>query len=144
MTESDYNTEEAPAQALLMASFGPVQPFIAQARRTQDLWVGSRISASDRGGCLACGDQRDRDPASDADRAIFPVMVGNQVRGAMPNRFIVRVPMDAGSGLAEQAEQAARARWRAICDLTRAKFAPFAPDPASWQSLWNRAVRLCG
>ncbi len=31
---------------MLMFSLGPVQPFIAQARKTRDLWLGSFCSQS--------------------------------------------------------------------------------------------------
>lgn len=139
MTESDYSPEDAPAQVLLMASFGPVQPFIAQARRTQDLWVGSRILHLIGVDALRAAIRVTNNPTLNAERAIFPVLVGDQVQGAMPNRFIVRVPSDSCIGLAENAEQSARKRWQAICDQTQAEFAQFVPDSGSdsWRELWT-------
>lgn len=89
-------------QALLLFSFGPVQPFIAAARKTADLRAGSTLLSRLAREALApvreaCGDAA----------VIFPHLSdANGERTAAPNRFVAVVPNDEADALAHQAEVA--------------------------------------
>jgi len=67
---------------LFLFTIGPVQSFIAQARKTQDLYAGSKILS------LLCqvGIQAAKD--NGAERVIFPVVNTSSENASLPNRFI--------------------------------------------------------
>jgi CRISPR-associated protein Cmr2 len=113
--------------ALLSFSIGPVQHFIAQARRTSDLWGGSALLAH---GLLAA-----LQPIVDElgpDHVIFPALrrsrlflewlakarnVGlsgggsDSVYAGLPNRFLAVVPESMGADLAVRCETSVREWW---------------------------------
>jgi len=92
-------------QALLLFSFGPVQPFIAAARKTADLWAGSALLSTLARQAL----QPVRDACGDA-AVIFPALeTGTDASNtdvSFPNRFVARVPEVRAEALAQQAEAA--------------------------------------
>ena len=93
--------------ALLLFSFGPVQPFIAAARKTADLWTGSTLLSR-----LAREALRPvRDECGD-EAVIFPALPAGDAEAAVsyPNRFVASVPdahADALAALAHEALQSA-------------------------------------
>jgi CRISPR-associated protein Cmr2 len=121
--------------ALLALSLGPVQPFIAAARSTSDLWAGSHLLAR-----LAWEAMRPVCEALGPDAILFPRLRGvPQVdlwlrdacnlpkdwfddcewaqdrtdsnplfSAALPNRFVALVPHSQAAGLAERVEQRVR------------------------------------
>ena len=103
---SGSSTQSAPSgQALLLFSFGPVQPFIAAARKTADLWAGSVLLSH-----LA---RRALQPVCEAygeGAVIFPALDGSTDAAhtdvSFPNRFVARVPEAEAEALAHQADQA--------------------------------------
>lgn len=66
---------------LFLFQIGPVQTFIAQARRTQDLFIGSHILSE-----LASAGVAAASELSDF-RSIFPLVNGGKVDGGAPHRF---------------------------------------------------------
>lgn len=87
---------------LVVFTIGPVQSFIAQARRTQDLYAGSRmLSALTREAYLLFSKK-----LADAKRThslIFPAFVGTTGDPVQsnPNRFAIKVTYDSGKELQE-------------------------------------------
>jgi len=104
---------------LLAISIGPVQEFIAAARRTRDLWYGSwllsEISRSvakaveDAGGQLVF-------PADTTQESVANVVVAVLGEGANPR------------AVADQARQAAQTRWKQEADKARATVHPLIRD----------------
>lgn len=96
-------------QRLFLCQIGPVQSFIAAARRTQDLYVGSRLlSLLATAGVEAALDAKVEllFPAQD-DRGHLPISI--------PHRFAF-ISEQAPSLLAPQIEKAVRGKWQAIAE----------------------------
>lgn len=108
-------------------SIGPVQLFVAQSRRTRDLWGSSYLlsflsahavkAAIDAGGTPAR-------PNFDIDREelllwICDRRVGQKPRiGSIPNHFIMQAEDPAHARrIADAAQQAITAAWKKVCDV---------------------------
>jgi CRISPR-associated protein Cmr2 len=121
----------------LVFSIGPVQDFIATARRTQDLWMGSRILSylSSR----AMSTVR----VAGAELLFPPTDTTKTDHGNLPNKFVARITADQANDvgdLAKSAELAAHDEWRRIARDVLQKFqAAFAPDD-DWQEIWQRQI----
>lgn len=126
--------------AFLLFQIGPVQDFIAQARKTQDLWSGSYLlSFLIAQAMLAVAE------AIGPDAVVFPQMRGLplvdlqwwkagylgdlQFRAShpnelltpnLPNRFLALVPAHRGDELAQAADQAVRQAWGDIAATVKA------------------------
>lgn len=89
---------------LFLFQIGPVQTFIAQARRTQDLYVGSRILS----GIASAGIQ-----AAEANKAelIYPVRLDDTglLPQSVPHRFAF---LANGESIGEAVAEAMKQRWR--------------------------------
>lgn len=108
---------------LLAFHIGPVQDFIATARRTQDLWMGSwllsRLSytamktAHDQGAIPILPKELPDHSTPDFDPAIAEV----------PNHFMARVPADKNAvALAEAVEAAVKSAWETIHSEVKRQF----------------------
>jgi len=90
---------------LFLFQIGPVQTFIAQARRTQDLFIGSYLlSELASAGVLAASEHRNF-------KAIFPLVENGQVKGGAPHRFAFLYDDDP-SQIAEKVQSAIESRWQ--------------------------------
>lgn len=101
---------------LLLFTLGPVQSFIAQARKTQDLYAGSKLlSDLIKLAILKVGESN----------LIFP-----EIGDAMPNRFLAYVPADITDyqKFGEGIEKAVRQKWQQIADDTLLKNKPIGFD----------------
>lgn len=128
------------SEHLLLMSVGPVQDFIAQARRTRDLWFGSHLlSEISKAAALALSQQPNAElifPALDPGHdALRPQDTVRGEDGARPynvaNRILVRVSGDPRRA-AEAARDAARERLLRLADHTLDKEAVqslLMPDP---------------
>ena len=98
-------------QYLFLFTIGPVQSFIAQARKTQDLFAGSQIlSELVKVGIKAI-------PKWD-DNVIYPVLDKNTTIQSLPNRFIsiVEKPQEELKNLGENIEDIVRNRFEDIAN----------------------------
>lgn len=92
-------------QYLFLFTIGPVQSFIAQARKTRDLYAGSAIlgeiieSAIDKTMTL---------------NARNKIIVPDPCRKAKPNRFLARIYADKPSEFGQKIERTARSKWNTI------------------------------
>ncbi len=121
----------APTEHLLLASLGPVQDFIAAARKCQDLWFGSALlSDLARAGATALASACGQPSAEEA--LVFPPSVDDA--SAIANKILVIVAAGtAPADVASAAEKAIRVRLRAISETV---FDGIKAD----ERWWSRAV----
>lgn len=92
---------------LILFSLGPVQSFIAEARRTHDLWAGSRMLVEITRAAIAAIDPR-------GERLLFPAHLDPQRQKNIPNVFAMMVAPDQAAELARAAQAAAQQRFEDI------------------------------
>lgn len=106
---------------LIQINLGPVQGFIATARRSRDLWFGSYIlSELSKSVALALHNHK--------AQLIFPFVDGLEKQLAADSDFLVtnivfaelQAPdLAAARSILSHAEQAARNRWQSLCDQAK-------------------------
>lgn len=130
---------------LLIFALGGVQSFIAQARRTQDLWVGSRTLHIIGYKALETAVEQ-LAPYLTGARALRQVIVYPSLDAdgnvpVMPNRFILIIPPELDPlEFANRVHAAAINAWVEISEATLQEFAGFAPadkNPPTWQQTWR-------
>lgn len=147
-----------PQPALLAFSVGPVQSFIAEARRTQDLWMGSYVLSyltwrGIRSLVLECG----------PDAVLYPALRGQPLVdhwlhngftpalwkapdlndlavATMPNKFVALVPANKATHLARVSAVSVREAWLEMAETVRRKF-PNGPQPGVWNDIWQRQAK---
>jgi CRISPR-associated protein Cmr2 len=115
-------------QAILIFSLGPVQGFIAEARRVGDLDAGSEVlKRLSRAACESIQD--------DGGTLIYPA----HLRDDVPNKLVARVPRDRVEALAHSAEKAIDAEWQKCVDAARKFLNTNGPPPDDyWNAIWER------
>lgn len=106
---------------LITLSIGPVQDFIAAARRTRDLWLGSQVLSEISKAAAASFQQVESAqmifPApNDPDQQLKPDSSFN-----VGNKILVWLPSDLPAETLENAKAAARERWLEIAEDARQK-----------------------
>lgn len=128
----------------LSFSIGPVQGFVAQARRTRDLWAGSwllsylaetALAAAEKAGGQAVIPYRPEDARGHVTSVTDPI-------GGYPNRFeIVFTDQQHAAGAARKAEIAFRSAWQKVTDAVWRRFvAPVASRGNGTDAIWQRQV----
>lgn len=123
---------------VLTLSLGPVQGFIAAARRSRDLWSGSwLLSEISKASAKALHDAGAAlvfpAPKTEADLAPNTIFsVGNKIQAV-----IEATDATAVATLADRSKQAARDRFKAIAEQAKAKLKN---DEALRQTIWDRQV----
>ena len=165
----ELNTKTRPPERepwMLAFTLGGVQLFLAEARKTRDLWTASMIYAD-----LAWAGMRPIVEALGPDAVLYPDLRGNPVAdrwlmrtagdavpanvrqtGAishaamLPNTFVALVPRGGGASglpaaedLARDCAEAVRLRWRSLAGAVKAYFARRVRD-GHWQQIWDRQV----
>ncbi len=129
-------------------SLGPVQGFVAQSRRTRDLWGSSYLlsflSAHAMHGAELAGGRIVR-PVLDHDPLylwVSGLREGSPPRiGSVPNHFVVEVDQDAPA-LARACSQALDRAWEQACQAVWDRFvAPASRLGRGTQAIWTRQVR---
>lgn len=118
---------EGHEAALLHLHIGPVQGFIAAARRTQDLWLGSYIVAYlSMQAVYAIAEQLGPDAVLYPDLSTLPLYGAladrdrpdpdrsGWLRASLPNRFMALVPSHRAEDLARRAADRVASTWRSI------------------------------
>ena len=116
------------SDALLILSIGPVQGFIAQARRAADLYAGSQLLTK-----LV-------DAAIDVigeGNVLYPRRVKSEHPQSLPNKLIACVPTEQAVEIARQAEKQIRENWQKMAGPVREKLARYAPPDEEWQKMWT-------
>jgi hypothetical protein len=137
---------QAPAERtrILHFTLGPVQGFVAAARRTRDLWAGSFLLSWLAGHAMAAVQQAGGSiilPDVDSDalmKAIRRPPGGCPAIGSLPNRFKARVPEGFDPRACRTAMDAA---WQTLADRVWMRFVePVASRGDQTKSIWDRQV----
>lgn len=117
-------------KAFLLFSIGPVQEFIATARRTHDLWAGSRLLSLLMVSALEVGK---------GAKPIFPLPNNDgEWPKSVPNRAVLEVSStDEGVKIGREMVTAVQNTWREIESDVRKRFTQYAPPPHNWGILWD-------
>jgi CRISPR-associated protein Cmr2 len=118
---------------LFLFQIGPVQTFIAQARRTQDLFIGSHLlSELATAGVISAS-------ALPGFKSIFPVLENGRVKGGAPHRFAFLCDANP-TQVAERVETAVKRRWRDGFALPVRKFVEDAAGGEDWVKTFERQI----
>lgn len=117
-------------KAFLLFSIGPVQEFIATARRTHDLWAGSRLLSLLMVSALE---------VAKGAKPIFPLPNNDgEWPKSVPNRAVLEVSStDEGVKIGREMVTAVQKQWTKIESDVRQRFTRYAPPPHNWVTLWN-------
>jgi CRISPR-associated protein Cmr2 len=124
-------------------TFGPVQGFVAEARRTRDLWAGSWLLSYLAESAIAAAEQADATLVlphrTEADRREVTMRRGGSLFGGFPNRFTadapdpVRAAQAAGDGL--------RQAWKGVADAVCDRYVtPAEALGEGTREIWDRQV----
>lgn len=134
---------------ILHFSLGPVQTFVAQARRTRDLWAGSYLlsylsaralqTALERGGEVGPA-LLASDPMVEWLRGRRP---GAPAIGSLPNHFSVHVSsVDEARQIGLTCQRAVRDAWEQICQAVWEQYVtPAEPSGNTTRGIWDRQTR---
>lgn len=118
---------------LFLFQIGPVQTFIAQARRTQDLFIGSYLlSQLASAGVRAASEHSNFKP-------IFPLVENGQVNGGAPHRFAFLCDANPKQ-VAERVETAVKSRWWDDFALPVQRFVERANVGGNWLETFERQI----
>ena len=119
---------EQIANSVLVFSLGPVQSFIAEARRAADLFTGSTIlSELAKAAAQAIG----------TGKLVYPASVGDV---NVPNVLVACLPAEEAPSVAQRAQDALRQRWHEIADSAKQKFAELGVVDETFDAIWNRQL----
>lgn len=127
-------SEESQKQTLMLFSIGPVQEFIAQARRTRDLWFGSFLLSE----LSKAGAKKFQELGG---TIIFPVFNESSAEpndaepNNAPNKILGEISHEQPSSIARQVKKAIYDKWKEYADFVREIV-----DPYIQIGTWNRQV----
>lgn len=113
--------------AVLIFTFSPVQSFIAEARRSEDLFNGSAILSR-----LA---QAAGNSIATAGELVYPAQLQTH---DTPNVLVARVPSEHAREMAQKAQQALLEEWQAIAEAARKKARLEEDD--YWRRIWKHQI----
>lgn len=120
---------------IVIFTIGPVQSYISAARRTQDLWAGSRLLSDVMKAAL---------DVAPADALVFPTRAGDEWPDSLPNRAVAVVESGQGAAVAGKMAENARTRWQAVANAVRDWFHANVITAAGqwdWREIWERQVK---
>ncbi|MBF0563584.1 MAG: type III-B CRISPR-associated protein Cas10/Cmr2, partial [Alphaproteobacteria bacterium] len=135
-------------ERVLHFTLGPVQGFVAQARRTRDLWAGSFLLSWLAGQAMHAlvsgGHGTIAFPIVDDDplfQAIKGQKAGNPVIGSLPNRFKARI-IDPSCSPGDVCATAIREAWRRVANAVWTEFVGKAAVDSGneTRAIWNRQI----
>ncbi len=146
-----------PHPALMVFSIGPVQEFIAAARRTQDLWMGSYLLSY-----LTWAAMKTLAEEFGPDVVIFPSLRGQPLcdwwlyeqgvpitkpggdalaLATLPNKFVALLPASEAKSAAEKAEQAVCDEWKQLTNTVLAALSNgIMPVDEITRQMWQEQV----
>lgn len=146
-----------PQPVFLVFSIGPVQEFIAAARRTQDVWMGSWLLSYLSWTAMKCMAE-----AYGPDVIVYPSLRGQPlcdhwlstehgvpcqpspqdlVRPTFPNKFVALLPAKEAKQAAQKAEKAVRQEWEALANEVYKKLKDgFLPADEITDKLWKDQI----
>ncbi len=145
-----------PRPALLVCSIGPVQEFIAAARRTQDLWMGSYLLSY-----LIWAALRTLAETYGPDAILFPSLRGQPLcdlwlgkekglecpvdqaslsLATLPNKFVALLPAEEAAEAARAAEKAIRKEWERLAEKVYTALKGIMPADSTTRQIWQRQI----
>lgn len=113
--------------ALLIFTFSPIQSFIAEARRAEDMFNGSAILSSlTKAAAQALG----------VNHLVYPANLG---AGDVSNVLTAKIPISEVESRAQSAQKAIQEEWQEIAERARSAANLGATD-ATWNSIWKRQI----
>jgi len=116
---------------------GPVQTLIAQARRTQDLWVGSQLLQR----LIGTGVEAAQEAGAEI---VTPDPTASAQGGSIPNRFLFRCGVDTSAEtIIDRAREAVFTAWRTYAENTHIYFTnprPNGLEMAINGEIWKRQI----
>lgn len=114
---------------VLIFSLGPVQGFLKEARRAQDLWAGSTwLSDMARAAIQAC--------LKEGAKVIYPA---DPQQESLPNKFVVRLPKEALDRAVSAAREAAQDELERRAQAARHFLqGTGVPTDDVWKAVWGR------
>lgn len=147
-----------PKPAFLLFTIGPVQDFIATARKTQDLWSGSYLLSY-----LAWCAMKVVADVFGPDSIIFPDLCRQPMADlwllekglnveipqreelsspTLPNRFLAIIPENKAAEVGDQAKQIVYETFQEICKSVQQEIEKRVNiDNQAWSSIWNRQTK---
>lgn len=145
-----------PKPTFLLFAIGPVQEFIATARKTQDLWAGSYLLSY-----LSWVAMKVVAEEFGPDSLIFPDLCGQPVTDlwvkekgltidgnigseqlsspTLPNRFLAIVPESSVTDIANKAKEAVKETFHSGCNAVKDKMAEkLGISSGEWDAIWQR------
>ncbi|MBI5192713.1 MAG: type III-B CRISPR-associated protein Cas10/Cmr2 [Nitrospirae bacterium] len=145
-----------PKPAFLLFAIGPVQEFIATARKTQDLWAGSYLLSY-----LSWSAMKVVAEEFGPDSLIFPDLCGQPVTDlwvkekglkiegnvgsgqlsspTLPNRFLAIVPETSVADIANKAKKAVKETFLLACNAVKDKMVEkLEISSGEWDAIWQR------
>lgn len=125
------------AQEFVIFAIGPVQSYIATARRTEDLWAGSRLLSALMEAGL-------REVSTTAAKYLFPLpnQDGSWAEN-LPNRAVLLATPGQGKTVTQAMETAVRQKWQTIADEVKEYLKTEVigtPVITGWEEIWDRQV----
>ncbi len=124
-------------QYLITLSIGPIQDFIAAARRTRDLWFGSFVlSEVSKAAALTFSDS--------GATMIFPAEKTDLTKGSIANvsnKLLVKITTDNPKEVLEIAKKASRNRWAELADQAKRKISV---EETIWHEQINDVLEFFG
>ncbi|MDI9611166.1 MAG: type III-B CRISPR-associated protein Cas10/Cmr2 [Archaeoglobales archaeon] len=142
--------------ATLVFSIGPVQSFIATARKTRDLWIGSYLLSYLIWPAIKLIAEK-----LGPDHVIYPSLLEKPLvdfwlsekdlqvtkpdesrlrLATFPNKFNAIVPAEDAESLARECEQAVRNEWKRLADEVWKQLTQEAPEFNAVSEIWQRQV----
>ncbi len=125
-------------------TLGPVQGFVAQSRRTRDLWASSWLLSRLTGEAMRAALETDENsnylvlPHLDKDR-LLELYECDKEHASLPNRFVLSSPNPAEAG--RKASEAIRMFWKNLADEVWNQFlASTKADNPETRKIWDRQV----
>jgi len=115
--------------AVLIFTFSPVQSFIAEARRTSDLYVGSQILVKLARAAAFVMQQQ--------GSLIYPATLGDDLANDVPNKLVACVAWEEAEAVAEKAKEALLSEWSHIAGTAKSRLKN--RDPLL-DGIWTRQV----
>ncbi|SHK76395.1 CRISPR-associated protein, Cmr2 family [Rhodothermus profundi] len=146
-----------PEPAFLVFSIGPVQEFIAAARRTQDLWMGSWLLSY-----LTWRAIESLAEEYGPDVVVFPSLRGQPLcdhwlhtthnlpcrpseadlaRPTFPNKFVALLSIQEAARGAEKAEKAVREEWKQLSEALYQELSVCFPADEQTRQLWEAQIQ---
>ncbi|MDH7578754.1 MAG: type III-B CRISPR-associated protein Cas10/Cmr2 [Bacillota bacterium] len=113
--------------AVLIFAFSPIQPFIAEARRTTDLFVASKILVQ-----LA---HKAGKAIGNHGTLVYPAAL----EGDVPNKIVALVPWEKVKVAAEEGKGSLLREWERIANTAKHALEKMGPPPDEvWYEIWER------